>query len=299
MKPVLSPRELAQAIGVSESSLKRWADDGLIRVARTAGGHRRIPISEAIRFIRQSRCTLVRPDMLGLSDVAQTRKDAASGTDDDDLLFSYLSRGQAPQARGLIMSLYLRGLSVAEICDGPLRQAMARLGSLWRHDPAGIFVEHRATDICIQAVQQLRSVLEMPETGPVALGGAPPGDTYLLPSLAVAITLASEGWQTVNLGPETPLETIATAAEHHRARLAWLSFTVAEPARTLRQEVLELARRLAPTGTRLALGGQSHDDLDIASNANVFVGRSLGELSAFSKGLALGTDANDASRSGH
>lgn len=53
MKPLLSPRELAQAIGVSESSIKRWIDDGLIGATKTAGGHRRIAGSEAIRFVRE------------------------------------------------------------------------------------------------------------------------------------------------------------------------------------------------------------------------------------------------------
>ena len=33
MKPVLSPRELAEAIGVSESSIKRWIDDGVIQAS--------------------------------------------------------------------------------------------------------------------------------------------------------------------------------------------------------------------------------------------------------------------------
>jgi excisionase family DNA binding protein len=54
MQNTLSPRELAAAVGVSESSLKRWADEGRVKVARTAGGHRRIELAEAVRFIRQS-----------------------------------------------------------------------------------------------------------------------------------------------------------------------------------------------------------------------------------------------------
>ena len=41
---MLSPRELAEAVGVSESSLKRWADRGRVHVHRTEGGHRRIPV---------------------------------------------------------------------------------------------------------------------------------------------------------------------------------------------------------------------------------------------------------------
>jgi excisionase family DNA binding protein len=68
-KRLLSPRQLATAIGVSESSLKRWIDDGLLSAARTAGKHRRIPLAEAIRFIRSQRAPLVRPDALGLPDL--------------------------------------------------------------------------------------------------------------------------------------------------------------------------------------------------------------------------------------
>ena len=42
MKPLLSPKELADAIGVSESSIKRWVDNGEIQATKTSGGHRRI-----------------------------------------------------------------------------------------------------------------------------------------------------------------------------------------------------------------------------------------------------------------
>src|SRR5262245_52765982 len=62
----LSPRQLADAIGVSESSLKRWADAGKLAVSRTEGGHRRITMTEAVRFIRDTGATVVRPDLLGL-----------------------------------------------------------------------------------------------------------------------------------------------------------------------------------------------------------------------------------------
>ena len=67
MKSLLSPRDLADAIGVSESSLKRWADAGKIQVSRTDGGHRRIPLAEAVRFIRATGAQVVRPDILGIN----------------------------------------------------------------------------------------------------------------------------------------------------------------------------------------------------------------------------------------
>jgi diguanylate cyclase (GGDEF)-like protein/excisionase family DNA binding protein len=42
--------EAADALGVSTSTLRRWADSGRIRAVRTAGGHRRFPVSELQRL---------------------------------------------------------------------------------------------------------------------------------------------------------------------------------------------------------------------------------------------------------
>src|SRR5690242_3719305 len=60
----LSPRDLADALGVSESSLKRWVDAGKLAAFRTEGGHRRIAVSEALRFIRETGAPVARPELL-------------------------------------------------------------------------------------------------------------------------------------------------------------------------------------------------------------------------------------------
>lgn len=291
MKPVLSPKELALAIGVSESSLKRWADDGLIDVTRTAGGHRRIAIGEAIRFIRNGRFPLVRPEVLGLGDVKRIQPDALRGDAPAEQLFNYLREGRAHETRGLLTSLYVSGESLAAVFDGPLQSSMARLGEIWKHDDAGVFYEHRATDICIQAVQQLRAMLPPNEGGPVAVGGAPSGDPYLLPSLLAATALAAEGFQAVNLGPDTPLESLMTAAAHHKARLVWLSITAKPDGGKLPRALNEMAGRLAARDARLVLGGQNLSESLAPRGENVHVGRSMAELVAFAKGLraALGS----------
>ena len=303
MKAVVSPKELAQAIGVSESSLKRWADEGRINVARTAGGHRRIPIAEAIRFIRGTQALLVHPEILGLSEVAGVQTDRSATETETDRLYAYLSNGQAREARDMIMSLYLRGESVAAICDGPIRGAMARIGELWQHDDAGVFLEHRATDICVQAVQQLRTSLDVPHEAPVALGGAPSGDAYILPSLAAATALSAEGFQTINLGPETPLSTLITAAKDRAARLVWLSISVVPQMPDWSKRVSAFAAELDSIGARLAIGGQGHDALRLATAGNVLVGRSMVELVAFAKGLLAGdhavTPKHSAASNGH
>ena len=68
---LVSPKQVARAIGVSESSLKRWCDQGLIETVRTAGGHRKMAIAEVLRYVREQDHNLVSPQILGLPPVSE------------------------------------------------------------------------------------------------------------------------------------------------------------------------------------------------------------------------------------
>src|SRR5689334_18603181 len=119
MKQSLSPRELAEALDVSESSLKRWADEGLVHVARTAGGHRRIAITEAIRYVRTSGLPIADPGVFGIPDLDSVpREKLFDPLSADPMLVDAVMTGQAERARGLVLSMYLGGRNAGEICDG-------------------------------------------------------------------------------------------------------------------------------------------------------------------------------------
>ncbi|MBL9016418.1 MAG: helix-turn-helix domain-containing protein [Myxococcales bacterium] len=245
---LLSTRDLADALGVSESSLKRWIDAGKIAASRTEGGHRRVEIAEAMRFIRTTHAPVARPELLDLPEVNVAR---ASTRD----LASYLFEGDDTAARGWLVARYLEGQTIAQLADGPIRAAMTQLGDLWNHDEAGIFIEHRATDICLRGVAQLRAMMPDPDhDAPIALGAGPPGDPYLIPSQLAAMVLMESGLRAINLGPETPTAALAKAITHHRPKLVWLSISVAlTPARSraLTRWISEL-----PTSLAVAVGGQ-------------------------------------------
>jgi len=129
MEKLLTSKELAKAIGASESSMRRWTNSGVIRTARTVGGHRRIAISEAIRFVRESGATVVRPELLGLPDLPAAAGDGTPGGPPLEVrLFDALSAGDAGTVRGCVSALLLGGMNVASICDGALQRAMLRIG---------------------------------------------------------------------------------------------------------------------------------------------------------------------------
>jgi methanogenic corrinoid protein MtbC1 len=297
MSPIISPRELAEAIGVSESSLKRWADDGQIHVSRTGGGHRRIAIGEAIRFVRAIRAPLVKPELLGLRDLSSDTAAILAPESPAERLFAHLRDGRARESRALVLSLYLQGQGVADIADGPIQIAMERLGELWKHDQAGIYIEHRATDICIQAVEQLRLLVEPQQSHTIALGGAPPRDPYLLASLLVATALAAEGWHALNLGADTPFDALLRAMEVHSPRLVWVSISSIGDMSEVDRGICVLAQRLSERNATLALGGRALPTMTGLTWPNVHCCQTVAELIKVAK--TLGGDAPPDSQGAH
>lgn len=298
MKQSLSPKELAQVIGVSESSLKRWADDGRVRVTRTMGGHRRITLQEAVRFAREAHLPIVRPELLGIHQVGKLSTQARPIEADQagQMLEKMLVEGQGDEARGLILDLYLKGKTVAWLCDGPIRHAMSKIGEIWSHDSKGIYIEHRAIDLCVHALTQIRLLVAQPElenalpgeqpARPVALGGAPPNDPYVLGSLMSSCVCAEAGYADINLGANIPLDSLLDAVEKYQPKLVWLSCTdVAQLPSP--KAIDQFADRLEPHGAKLIVGGQARPR-GSGMSENIHVCGSMAELSAYANGLMSG-----------
>ena len=277
----LSPKDLAAAIGVSESSLKRWVDSGRLAVQRTAGGHRRIPLQEAVRFVRAEGYRVQDPVCFGV--LCCGDKDEANL---EQVLFSALVAGDAERCRALITTAYLAGASVASLCDGALRSAMCRMGELWRHGEEGIAVEHHATSICIQVVEQLRQFLpDARSDAPIAVGGGTSEDPYMVPSQMAGVVLTECGYRAINLGPHTSNNVLLAAVTKHRPVLVWRSLTSITDIDAVGADLRDLARQLGEIP--VVVGGRHAPAAAIAAGAHVHVVGSMCELGAFARALVL------------
>jgi excisionase family DNA binding protein len=279
----LSPRDLAHSLGVSESSVKRWVDSGALTARRTAGGHRRIALAEAVRFVRESGVPLERPEQL-VGVAATTVRPEADADEAGRRFLELLEADDASAARAMLLALYASGWPVAAICDGLMRFALERIGTLWHDGPAGISVEHRATDTCVRALAELRALFAPAAfDAPVAIGGAPGGDPYLLPSMMAAAVLADLGYRDYNLGADTPFETLAQAADRYRPRLVWVAMSSADRDGRQRARLVDLAAALAAHGAALVVGGRHAPSLPPSSG--ILHARSMAELTAFARGI--------------
>lgn len=288
----LSPKQLGQAIGVSESSLKRWIDDGLIEVVRTSGGHRRVELAEAVRFVRHGGYAVKDPSVLGL-----TAADDETGRADDlqlaERFYELLSNGRDKEFTAAVTRLYLDGHLISEIIDGPIRAAMTRVGELWHSTPDGIGIEHRATETCIRTLGHMHTLIkEPPAEAPIAVGGAPAGDMHLISSMCVSLVLAEQGWREANLGANTPWDQLARVAKQERASLVWVSIT-AEPNTDYARKLKELADDLSRESCQVIVGGrQLNEAITRLQVDNLHSARSMVELQSFGRGLLAALKAH-------
>jgi methanogenic corrinoid protein MtbC1 len=222
VKDVLTPKQIARAIQVSESSVKRWCDKGLIPARYTAGGHRRIDMSVLLEFLRSSKYELVRPEVLGLpATTGQTERVIQRAADQ---LEQAIVRGDEEQCRRITFDLFLAEHSISAICDQVFAEAFESIGDRWECGDAEVYQERRACEIALRVLHELRAFLPaVPADAPQAIGGAPEGDQYNLATTMAELVLKDAKWNAVSLGDNLPFETLAAAIQEHRPRLFWLS----------------------------------------------------------------------------
>jgi methanogenic corrinoid protein MtbC1 len=256
MPTLVSPKQAALALGVSEASVKRWCDKGLLLPVRTAGGHRRIAPAEVVRFARESGNPLVRPELVGLPSATTAGPVATERALDEAL--DALKEGDEERLVALVTHLFGSGRSATDVCERVLAPALHELGTRWEHGDIEVFEERRACEITQAALHELSRLLPaLPRTAPRALGGTLAGDPYTLSSAMCALALRELGWRAENLGAGLPAEQLARAVARRRPTLVWVSVSggldTAELAKALRV-VAEAARRC---GASLVLGGRS------------------------------------------
>lgn len=222
MEQSLTPKQVAQAIGVSEASLKRWCDQGLLPTLRTAGGHRRLPLNGVIQYLRSTGRELVKPEVLGLPSVTGQGDGLISRAIES--LQGALEAGNEEYFRRHVFNLYLSGKSVAEICDKAIAPAFHDIGARWSCGDLDVYQERRACEICKGVLHELRKMLPpLPANAPKALGGTLSGDQYLLPTFIVEIILREAGWNAQSLGSNLPSASFCAAMRNLRPRILWLS----------------------------------------------------------------------------
>lgn len=219
---VFTPKQIAQALGVSESSVKRWVDSGRLPAAKTAGGHRKVPLPSIADFIRETGHQLAEPAVLGM--VATSRGATLEASVDE--LFAVLIAGAEPACREIVLSYYERGETIAAIGDRLIGPTFRRIGDAWASGEIAVHQERRSCEVMMATLHELRRWLPAPaDDAPLALVATPSMDFAEAPPRLVELTLLAAGWRVVIVGCGLPLSEIGDIVSQRRPRLVCLSVT--------------------------------------------------------------------------
>jgi len=248
----LTTRQAAHLLNVSEATIKRWADDGVLKSEKTVGGHRRYGIESIGRLRGQSKLR----DKAAVAPRAVKRKTKPLPSPDDFLRL--ILAGDELEAGAALVDAYLAHHSLESIFESTVTQAMNMLGDSWLEGSVTVADEHMATRVVFTAIQKLRGVIVPDEpNGLTAIGCAIEGELHEMAVHLIEVLLESRGWKVINLGANTPLFSLPKMVIKQQPELVCISAHEISDLDRATMEFAQLSRVAAKSKTKIVLGGEA------------------------------------------
>jgi excisionase family DNA binding protein len=240
---LLTSTEAADFLGASPTSVKRWADEGMLPCVRTAGRHRRFTQEDLERFAR---------DRMGVP--GRGGPDGASGDVEGWIQDLTEARPYRIQAR-----LYEARSDLGSwraVCDA-LGPVIDELGSSWAAGRITVVQEHLASEQLTRALARVSDTVPLPEAAPRAMLATLEDEEHTLGLSLVELALRELGWRSVWIGRKTPLAGLAKALDDQGVSVLAISASIhASDKMKLRQYVRDLRAMCEPRQIQLLLGGR-------------------------------------------
>ena len=113
----------------------------------------------------------------------------------------------------IVQSAFDSGASVEDVICEVVVPALRAVGDEWAHGRLEVYEEHRASSVVLAILGRMQG---LPQRRGKKLGSVliacPPQETHGLPAAICAELVRSRGYHPVNLGPDSPIDTIIQAA---------------------------------------------------------------------------------------
>ena len=249
--------ELSRRTGVSVALLRAWERRyGVTHPIRTPGGFRTFG-AEDERRVRAMRegidggLSASRAAAAVISGAGLLTADAAAAMRPADIRAALGDAVDRFDERGANAALdrLLAGFSIETALGEGVLPYLQSLGAQWEAGEVTIAQEHFATSIIRGRLLALaRNWGE--GSGPLALLACPPGEQHDLGLICFGLGLRERAWRITLLGPNTPIATLAAAAEQLDPALVVIASMQANLLEVVQSEISGLAER-----HRVALAG--------------------------------------------
>jgi excisionase family DNA binding protein len=216
---LFSTAEIAAAMGVGESSIKRWIDAGTLAAEKTPGGHRRVALTDFYNFLRATGKKLVAPEAVGL------HSGPAFGTKTPmEVCQTSLRTGDAFTFESALRLLRLSEPTVASILDNTVYTAFRAVRATCLHPSEECLILHRAISIAQSSLRITMAPTEttLSENSPRIVLADVGYEVDGIPTFFAEAAV----WDQANclqLGTNVPSKVVEGAIETFEADVLWLS----------------------------------------------------------------------------
>lgn len=257
MNHTLSSKQVAELLGVNESSVKRWADSGMLSCYKTPGGHRKFKKNDLLIFSSKYSYELKKNIHLS-QEPANMQKQSLDFEKIKKLLLIKLLKGSDDEIMDYLYSLHISGLSVTDLYDNVISGTMKRIGEMWMMKEISIEDEHISTSKIIKAIIRFHGKLEPNiKNGLTAFCGCPEKEFHELPLLSVNNILQYKGWNTIYAGVNLPVKSFISGIKLYKPDLVCLSATIAEDKERFLIDTKKIYNAAKNSGAYFVIGGSA------------------------------------------
>jgi len=237
----MTSTQVAELLGVGPTSIKRWADAGLIPCVRTAGQHRRFEKRVVEAFVERQRTGGPTVDEhVGLGQWIEL----LAGRCDPQIVHAQLLGERAKRGSWL---------AVAQA----LGDVVTEVGHRWECGLVSIAEEHILTTRLQRALAYLSQTLPSRPDAPYAMLAVPEGEVHTLGLSLVEICIRELGWNTEWLGANLPTREIALRMSMYPAEALVLSASPSlDRTPEFEHQILTLGEACEQNGATLLIGGR-------------------------------------------
>jgi methanogenic corrinoid protein MtbC1 len=258
---MVSTKEVAAMLQVTETTIKRWADESVVHCVKTAGGHRKFLLKDIVQFAEANGYTVSGSHPPPMSQKQMDQLQTGVYTQNYAKIASIL-REEAMQSDRegltmLLLYLYKHHITLPIVLDKVILPAFEEIGHEWEKGELGVDQEHAASHALTEALVRTAPDLHRKErNNKSVLCACPEGELHELGLQGLAYSLECEGWKVYYLGGNTPLQSISSLLRAERPDLVCLSLTSVRHRGELIEKLRKLASSVHTYNGKLLIGGQ-------------------------------------------
>jgi MerR family transcriptional regulator, light-induced transcriptional regulator len=273
MKQIYSSKQVAEFLGVNESSVKRWADSGMLGCYKTPGGHRKFKDDDIMLFSRKYSYELKNNafNAGGYETIPERKFDFKRI---NSILVKKLFTNSDDEILYYLYSLNIGGLGITELYDNVISGTMNIIGELWIKKEITIEMEHISTSKISKALIRLNGKLESKlRNGLTAFCGCIEKEYHELPLLSVNNVLRYNGWNTIYAGANLPVKSFISGIEVYKPDMVCLSATVIDDGVKFEKDTGKIYEAAKEAGAKFIIGGtvtRNYENLKNRCDALIF-----------------------------